>query len=491
MTNQHEGVHARVFRGINAERKVVQLRKRDNLHQFIHQASHNTNGEKIKLNVPEGFTSGTDAVAAPKFANKQQDDTVETVYSVVYQTVSDPAPVATSTVAATNVAQAGASSVAPAAVSSSAAPAATSATLNADEAAYASKQSAANAIPTTSSSSSAYPTRQFAPAATSSSAIPNPMSAATAATAASASVIGGTPLQNQAATAAVGSPLSQSHAAENTGMSGGAKAGVAFAVILALGLLAGLAFFCYRRRKNPKSHEEITNEKYNEKSGFSAAPKINRFSADSDKLSARSSNTPATAPRLSLRPVTQFLPNLSDKRQSSSAWERPQNKNPFADASEKQANPFAEGDGTDRTNSMSSTNSANSATAAAGGAPAARGPNNVHRVQLDFKPSMEDELELISGQLVRMLHEYDDGWALCIRMDRTQQGVVPRTCLSKLPVKPRGPPQSRPQGAPSNGPSPPSTANGMAPRPLTPTRERAGTIEGGVPARKPVPGMAM
>ena len=37
-------------------------------------------------------------------------------------------------------------------------------------------------------------------------------------------------------------------------------------------------------------------------------------------------------------------------------------------------------------------------------------PNNVHCVQLDFKPSMEDELELRSGQLVRILHEYDDGW---------------------------------------------------------------------------------
>lgn len=42
------------------------------------------------------------------------------------------------------------------------------------------------------------------------------------------------------------------------------------------------------------------------------------------------------------------------------------------------------------------------------GAPA--GPNNVHRVQLDFKPSMGDELELKAGTLVRMLHEYDDGW---------------------------------------------------------------------------------
>lgn len=43
---------------------------------------------------------------------------------------------------------------------------------------------------------------------------------------------------------------------------------------------------------------------------------------------------------------------------------------------------------------------------------AAGGPPNsaVHRVQLDFKPSMEDELELRAGQLIRLLHEYDDGW---------------------------------------------------------------------------------
>ena len=35
---------------------------------------------------------------------------------------------------------------------------------------------------------------------------------------------------------------------------------------------------------------------------------------------------------------------------------------------------------------------------------------NVYRILMDFKPSMEDELELQSGQLVRLLHEYDDGW---------------------------------------------------------------------------------
>jgi hypothetical protein len=43
---------------------------------------------------------------------------------------------------------------------------------------------------------------------------------------------------------------------------------------------------------------------------------------------------------------------------------------------------------------------------------AAGGPANsaVHRVQLDFKPTMDDELELKAGDLVRLLHEYDDGW---------------------------------------------------------------------------------
>lgn len=50
------------------------------------------------------------------------------------------------------------------------------------------------------------------------------------------------------------------------------------------------------------------------------------------------------------------------------------------------------------------------AIAAAGGPP----QSTVHRVQLDFKPTMEDELELRAGQLVRLLHEYDDGWVSLI-----------------------------------------------------------------------------
>ncbi|KAH2841687.1 hypothetical protein KXV85_001225, partial [Aspergillus fumigatus] len=85
------------------------------------------------------------------------------------------------------------------------------------------------------------------------------------------------------------------------------------------------------------------------------------------------------------------------------------------------------------------------------------GPSNVHRVQMDFQPSMEDELELRAGQLVRLLHEYDDGWALCVRLDRSQQGVVPRSCLSARPVKPRArpPPGAGPGPGPRGPPRPP------------------------------------
>lgn len=51
--------------------------------------------------------------------------------------------------------------------------------------------------------------------------------------------------------------------------------------------------------------------------------------------------------------------------------------------------------------------SSGAAAIAAAGGPA---DSSVHRVQLDFKPTMDDEMELHVGQVVRLLHEYDDGW---------------------------------------------------------------------------------
>lgn len=67
-------------------------------------------------------------------------------------------------------------------------------------------------------------------------------------------------------------------------------------------------------------------------------------------------------------------------------------------------------------------------------------PSNVHRIQLDFKPSMEDELELRAGLLVRLLHEYDDGWVsiafaflFCIVANRfNRRFAYVSTALSKV-----------------------------------------------------------
>ena len=57
-------------------------------------------------------------------------------------------------------------------------------------------------------------------------------------------------------------------------------------------------------------------------------------------------------------------------------------------------------------------------------------PSNVHRIQLDFKPSMDDELSLRAGQLVRLLHEYDDGWVCQIQVSRRL--YLANLCLGSL-----------------------------------------------------------
>ena len=300
------------------------------------------------------------------------------------------------------------------------------------------------------------------------------------------------------------------------GMSGGAKAGLAIGILLAIGALAGLIFFCVRRRRSRRNeaYNKATDEKAASGSG-SAAAGLAR------SASVQTSATSRTAPRLSLRPVTQFLPDLAAQRKSggnllAAAGGPPRHNIPTSgiadvekaaagDQTHNPANPFGNhavvsekapvnNGSNDPTNpfgnhaevSRQLTNvgpesdivppaplrirtptpddkRAEEAGALTGGAagaiaaqredapkplnfspnraaspamsnhldggmpspagtefsmtPASPGsfppgqpPSNVHRIQLDFKPSMDDELSLRAGQLVRLLHEYDDGW---------------------------------------------------------------------------------
>nr|POE77857.1 hypothetical protein CFP56_09500 [Quercus suber] len=513
----HQHNRDRVLRGLDA-RKHLEMTKRD---------SH---GDKIKMHVPEGFVD----------KQETDDDGTDVVYNVVYVTASadftgatagyttvDATPTTTPTAAAT--------ATTPNETTSTPTAAATTSNQAAKEDDVATDNAVSSATATSSSDSTSLP---LATASSTSSAIPNktlflnpPASATAAATTAAAAIVAGTPLS---ATRTADSKVAD----VNHGMSGGAKAGLAFGIILGFALVAGLLFFCWRRRKNPNAPGDLNEKRASSIFGGKAPDADNRTSV---AQSVRSTRTATTAPRLSLRPVTQFLPNLNENRKSAgnllgiggaaspmsekpkSAWERRPvgSENPFEDNNEKQdragspppPNPFdepegavanskrssAESNGSSKSSSESMTPKSNVGVAV--GAPVApQGPNNVHRVQLDFKPSMEDELELKSGQLVRMLHEYDDGWALCVRMDRSQQGVAPRTCLSKVPVKPR--PQGPPNG--QRGPAPgmrgpgPQQGPGMVPRALSPTtRETAGQTspptnnQSPAVARKPVPGQAL
>lgn len=437
----HDNAHGRVFRGLKKNsRNMDSPSKRstgysDNVHQFIHRRQafgHNTNGDRIVMHVPEGFppkeTHDSDKTTV-KLAQKDEvggDDGVETVFEQVFKTLDqtfDGPPQFFSTQSfertSTRATQAPAQETVVGAPIQNTRPAS-----NANQDHTPSRQPATQAA-ATSSASSAEPkiTSSSAPQRAMTSAEKEDASSTQSAIhVSSSSIVTGDVTSTRAAHLAdntasmvTGTPLSATNSAtpetEKTGMTGGAKAGLAFGIIIGLALVFGLIFFCWRRKKSQRELED-----YNEKSAMGAASApVNRFSTDSDRLRRTSTQTSATAPRLSLRPVTQFLPNLT-----AGSVEQKNQANPFGDAaalSEKS------GASHDRANSVHSdsntsvesgerpTTSGSGQVATAAAVPiAARGPNNVHRVQLEFKPSMDDELELKSGQLVRMLHEYDDGW---------------------------------------------------------------------------------
>ncbi len=278
----------------------------------------------------------------------------------------------------------------------------------------------------------------------------------------------------------------------SSGTSAGAKAGIALGVLGGLFLVGMIVFLIFKRRKRQAHREKIDDEKMH----GGPAPV-----AGADHLQAM----PTAAPRISLRPVTQFLPNwnLNDKRTSKgaamalgpaaaaqrgpemNAWDRPGTSqsnhpnNPFGNGAERvdteergyagpngQAprpqDPFTAngpamaagavagaaaaggaaaltrkasmrkyGDrgvdltlpstlsavppspaGTEFSTSSVPAGSTSPPSHGAAAIAAAGGPatSTVHRVQLDFKPTLEDEMELTAGDLVRLLHEYDDGW---------------------------------------------------------------------------------
>lgn len=432
----HDSRHGRVFRGLKkSHQKVVPYSKRsdeysENIHNFIHRQGHNTNGDKPIMRVPEGFpaqkskddSSDDSDKPVPKLAQKAQaddDSGVETVYEQVFKTLEQTFDGPPQFFSTQHIEPTSTRASQPAAQTTAASDNSRKQNDDDEDQTPSRKPVAQN---TATSSSSAEPTASSSSATetVASSTHKDETSATSSAIEVSSSSIvtgdmtstRGAALADNTSSMVRGTPLSASTESataepEQTGMTGGAKAGLAMGIIFGLALVFGLVFFCWRRKKSQRGLEE-----HNEKS-VTPAP-VNRFSSDSDRLRRTSTQTSATAPRLSLRPVTQFLPNLT----TSTTNDQNTTQNPFGDAAVVSEKNAPSHDRTPSVKSDSNQSVVNAAPATPGSAqiataaavPVARGPNNVHRVQLEFKPSMEDELELQSGQLVRMLHEYDDGW---------------------------------------------------------------------------------
>jgi SH3 domain len=269
---------------------------------------------------------------------------------------------------------------------------------------------------------------------------------------------------------------------------------LAIGIILIIALFVAGALWFYRKKK--KDNEELRSADNEKVGGFGAPFAGVAMKTQSRKsVGIRAQKPDSSAPRLSLRPVTQFIPDLAAAKKrisqgnplnmmnkpagmaaagagrhltrdnpTASPWERraggnsnasnPFNDppvNPFGDQAKAAAPPpnvtvtpppsddgSATGAGTG-VGAVAGVGAAAGVGAVAGAAGAAMAagagrkgneqpqrakgspegarmaaggppPGNVHRVQLDFQPSMEDELELRAGQLIRILHEYDDGW---------------------------------------------------------------------------------
>lgn len=318
------------------------------------------------------------------------------------------------------------------------------------------------------------------------------------------------PAASQSARASAAASASPT-AAASSGMSGGAKAGLAFGILFLLGALLAGVLMLYRRQKQQKEeHERLDDEKaaMSTSSSPDSLPRSPEPVYPAAPAGVRTQDS--LSPRLDIRPVTQFDPRLSTmntgapaagavlrgaaaagavsgaalaannspRTTSPSSWEKRGNvqhandpTNPFGNHAETLSNtppqsvqipsipelstghnsidasdfplpvsgqvspkpllmehegstdplpnpvvPYAPASVSNVSLPVSEIAAAGAGVIVAGAAViAGKGGtspplDNVHRVQLDFKPSMEDELEIRAGQLVRLLHEYDDGW---------------------------------------------------------------------------------
>lgn len=261
--------------------------------------------------------------------------------------------------------------------------------------------------------------------------------------------------------AAASTSTSSAIGTQSEGLSTGAIAGIAVGAVAGVALLAALIFFLVRKKKRDDDMDDTENEKtafalpppppVAKPSTPSTPPQLNvrpvtQFAPDFggnngfNPANAAAAGAAAGAGAAASRNLTGNPPSPPRSATGSNPFNDP--TNPFSAAttpvsetgpsgsaaamggagvaamgsngySGQASGAHSPGPGSfDGESVASATLAADGAAgmAAVAGAASGASPNNVHRVQMDFNPSMEDELPLRSGSLVRMLHEYDDGW---------------------------------------------------------------------------------
>lgn len=99
----------------------------------------------------------------------------------------------------------------------------------------------------------------------------------------------------------------------SSGMISGAKAGLAIGIIVVIGAILSLIFFCFRQRKKAEERERLDDEKFTNVPPPAAA-------AAGGPASMRGLKRLSTAPRLDVRPTTAFfMPNRASQMQNPNA----------------------------------------------------------------------------------------------------------------------------------------------------------------------------
>ena len=243
----------------------------------------------------------------------------------------------------------------------------------------------------------------------------------------------------------------------NSGLSGGAKAGIAIGVILGVLALVAAVFALLRLKK--RREEEAYGEALNEKNPFAdhaaapAPPQTSRSMVQPQAPVLPPMGIMGAAPTHGVEkradsPTNPFGPGAETVREVNTAGSgaAPSSSHSILGAaaagavggvaaatvakrtsipaplkiSRAQSPALAApvpAQASPAVSQFSEASTANTAVAAA--AATGNGPK-MHRVQMDFNPTMDDELKIRAGEIVEIMHEYDDGWV----RSRTKFGVL-------------------------------------------------------------------